>query len=346
MLGQRLPAEWEPQDAIILLWPKNIHDDGKHLANVVKLCEALVSVICDYADVIIALPNNEIENVRLRFKAMSIPLEHIYFYSVTYSDIDCITWARDNGPIAVETEQGMHLLQFLFHVNEEKAEINGASIFQQLQVQNAFSVTHYESINWALEGGAIETDGQGTLLVKEHVIFNKKNNIYLSKIDIENQLKNLFGVNNLIWIENGRVSENNNYIDELVRFCPNNTVVYTACDDDKDKYYDGLKKMEIELGNIKNAKGEPYRLLPLPWPGAIFNDEDERLSVSYASFLIVNEAVLVPIYNALSDEDALEVIFQAFPGFDILGIPCEALAEQGGNLHRIIVGLPEGVLGF
>jgi agmatine deiminase len=135
-------------------------------------------------------------------------------------------------------------------------------------------------------------------------------------------------------------------IDQLVRFCPNNTIVYTACDDEQDKYYEGLKKMEIELNFMKNATGEPYRLLPLPWPGTMFNDEDERLSVSYASFLIVNEAVLVPIYNALSDEDALEVIFQAFPGFDIMGIPCETLVEQGGSLHRIAMQLPEGVLGF
>jgi agmatine deiminase len=95
---------------------------------------------------------------------------------------------------------------------------------------------------------------------------------------------------------------------------------------------------------MTNADGVPYRLLPLPWPGEKFGDGDTRLPASYANFLVVNEAVLVPIYDALSDEDALEVISQAFPGFEIMGIPCSILIERGGSLHCITMQLPEGVL--
>lgn len=341
MLGQRLPAEWEPQDAVLLLWPhKGV--DGAHLNTIVQLCEALVSVICDYADVVIALPEIEIDSVRSRLDAMSIPLEHIYFYSISYGDASCNLWARDCGPITIEAEQGIKLLNFAVSNAEEKFDIN--SIFRQLHLQNAFPGACYEIQDWSLNGGVIEADGRGTLLVKKSY-FNKYNT-GLSKDDIESRLKNIFGVNNLIWLENGRVCENSHYIDQLVRFCPNNIIIYTACDDEQDLYYEELKKMEIELSLIKNAAGEQYRLLPLPWPGAIFNDDGERLAVSYASFLIVNEVVLVPIYNALSDEDALEVLFQAFPGFDIMGIPSETLAEQGGSLHRMAMQLPEGVLDF
>ncbi|MES2676471.1 MAG: agmatine deiminase family protein [Pseudomonadota bacterium] len=340
MLGKRLPAEWEPQDAVLLLWPQNIV--GAHFNNIVQLCEALVSVICDYADVLIALPEAEIDSVRSRLDAMSIPLEHIYFCPIVYGDAGCNLWARDSGPITIATAQGMKLLSFALSKDDEKFDIN--NILRQLQLQNAFPAACYDIHDWPLNGGVIEVDGQGTLLAKKS--YFSKFNIGLSKDDIEGRLKNIFGVTNVIWLENGSVCENTHHIDQLVRFCPNNTIIYTACDDEQDLHYEGLKKMEMELGLLKNAAGEPYRLLPLPWPGAIFNDEDERLPVSYASFLVVNEAVLVPIYNALSDEDALEVLFQAFPGFDIMGIPCETLAEQGGSLHRIAMQLPEGVLGF
>ena len=102
--------------------------------------------------------------------------------------------------------------------------------------------------------------------------------------------------------------------------------------------------MQEELKEMTNAKGQPYRLLPLPWPGPQFSDADERMPASYANFLIVNEAILVPIYNALSDEDALEVVSQAFPGYEIFGIPCLSLIERGGSLHCITMQLPEGVL--
>ncbi len=344
MLGQRLPAEWEPQDAILLLWP--LKDAmGIHYNDIEQLYEALVSIACDYADVIIALPEIEIENVRLRLEAMSIPLEYVHFYSIAYTDTTCNHWARDHGPIVVEAGQGMKLLNFNLS-GGEISHVNVTNIFQQLQLQNTFSTTQYETLHWNLEAGAVETDGQGTLLTNVSSFFNKKCNINLSKNDIESRLKNVFGVSNVIWLENGSVCDSSSGVDQLVRFCPNNTIVYTACDDEQDKYYDALKKMEIELSFMKNIKGEPYRLLPLPWPGAIFNDEDERLSVSYANFLIVNEAVLVPIYDVLSDEHALEVMFQAFPGFDIMGIPTQILAEQGGSLHRMAIQLPEGVLGF
>ncbi|MES2824722.1 MAG: agmatine deiminase family protein [Pseudomonadota bacterium] len=342
MLGQRLPAEWEPQDAILLLWPhKGV--DGMQLT-IVQLYEALVSVICDYTDVVIALSKTEIDNVRFRLEAMSIPLEHVYFYPVSYGDALSNLWARDCGPIAIESEQGLKLLSFTLNGCGEKVDAN--NVFKQLRLQNAFPAVCYEDQNWSLEAGVIGTDGQGTLLAKESYFLSKESSSNLSKDEIESRLKNAFGVSNILWLVSGSMCENCHYIDQLVRFCPNNTIVYTACDEEQDKYYKGLKKMEIELSFMKNAAGEPYRLLPLPWPGAMFNDEDERLQVSYASFLIVNEAVLVPIYNALSDEDALEVVFQAFPGFDIMGIPSETLVEQGGSLHRIAMQLPEGALGF
>ena len=347
MLSQRLPAEWEPQDAILLVWPHKEDTNWKYLADIVLLYEALVSVICDYADVVIALPNAEIDAVRSRLEAVSIPLEYVYFYPVTFYDANCHSWIRDHGPVGVVTEQGVRLLDFVPNNCDEKINLLSANtVSKQLQRQNAFPGADFEDQHWALEGGAVETDGQGIILTKTSYFLNHKCNINLSINEMEDRLKVVFGVSKVIWLEHGNLSGSNNFIDGLERFCPNNTIVYTACDDEQDELYADLKQMEIELEKISTALGEPFRLLPLPWPGAMYNDDGERLPVSYANFLVINEVVLVPTYDALSDEDALDVIFQAFPGFDIMGIPCSTLIEQGGSLHRIAMQLPEGVLGF
>lgn len=343
MVNQRLPAEWEPQDAVLLTWPHKNTGWNPFLDDVIQLYEALVSVICDYADVVIALPEEEIADARMRLEAMSIPMEYVYFYPVNTND----TWARDHGPITVQTDQGMKLLNFKFNGWGEKYPFDlDNSISKNLREQDAFPSAEFENEEWVLEGGSIDTDGQGTLLTTSSCLLNKNRNPHLSKSDIELRLKNAFGVRKINWLESGYLAgdDTDGHIDVLVRHCPNNTIVYTACDDEADEHYVELKKMENELAAMTNADGIAYRLLPLPWPGEKIGDADTRLPASYANFLVVNEAVLVPIYDSLSDEDALEVISQAFPGFEIMGIPCSTLIERGGSLHCITMQLPEGVL--
>jgi len=339
----RLPAEWEPQDAILLAWPHKDTGWNEQLDDVVPLYEALVSVICDFADIVIAIPEKDIPDVRSRLAAMDVPLEYVYFYPLESND----TWARDFGPISVQTEQGIKLLDFNFNAWGEKYKFDlDNTITQKLYAQNAFPSAALEKINFVLEGGSIESDGQGTLLTTSSCLLNKNRNPNLSKDAIEQQLKVTLGVQKVNWITSGYLAgdDTDGHIDVLARFCPNNTIVYTACDDENDEHYSALKNMEAELKEMTNLNGQAYRLLPLPWPGPKFNDNDQRLPATYANFLIVNEAVLVPIYDSLSDEDALEVISQAFPGYEIFGIPCLSLIERGGSLHCITMQLPEGVL--
>ncbi len=343
MTNQRLPAEWEPQDAILLAWPhKNTPWDWQ-LDDMVQLYEALVSVICDYADVVIALPEAAIPEVRERLGAMEVPLEYIYFYPVDSND----TWVRDFGPITVQTDAGMKVLNFEFNAWGQKYPFDlDNQVSAKMQVLNAFPAADFESVNFVLEGGSIETDGRGTLLTTTSCLLNKNRNPDLSKEQIEQQLKVALGVRKINWLSSGYLAgdDTDGHVDVLARICPNNTIVYTACDDENDEHYSELKSMEQELMAMTNADGQSYRLLPLPWPGAKYSDNDQRLPATYANFLVVNEAVLVPIYDSLSDEDALDVVSQAFPNYEIFGIPCLSLIERGGSLHCITMQLPEGVL--
>lgn len=343
MTTPRLPAEWEPQDAIFLVWPHKDTGWNDRLEDLEQLYEALVSVICDFADLVIAIPESQIERVRNRLAVMDVPLEYVYFYPSSSND----TWARDIGPITVQTKQGMRLLDFVFNGWGQKYTFDlDNKLTKTLYDQSAFPSAQYESVNFVLEGGSIETDGKGTLLTTRSCLLNKNRNSGLSKEQIEQQLKSAFGVKKINWLESGYLAgdDTDGHIDVLARLCPNNTIVYTACDDEQDEHYADLKRMEAELSAMTDADGQAYRLLPLPWPGALYGDRDQRMPASYANFLIVNEAVLVPIYDALSDEDALDVVSQAFPGYEIFGIPCSSLIERGGSLHCITMQLPEGVL--
>lgn len=343
MSSQRLPAEWEPQDAVMLTWPHKNTAWNYILDDVVQLYEALVTVICDYADVVIAAPADELDDIRTQLEIMQAPLEYIYLYPVPSND----TWARDHGPITVVTENGLTLLDFQFNGwgNKFPHDLDN-QISHRLFEQQAFAGATLESQDWVLEGGAIETDGRGTLLTTARCLLNPNRNPHLSKEEIELRLRDAFGVQKINWLHYGYLAgdDTDSHIDTLARLCPNNVIVYTACDDPLDEHYAELQKMEQELQAMTDVDGNAYRLIPLPWPQAAYNDEGQRLPATYANFLIVNEAVLVPIYDCLSDEDALEQISQAFPGYDVIGIPCSSLIEQGGSLHCITMQLPEGVL--
>lgn len=343
MSSQRLPAEWEPQDAVMLTWPHKNSPWDWILDDVVELYEALATVICDYADVVIAVPEAQLDEVRSRLEAMGAPLEYIHLYPCASND----SWARDHGPLTVETPEGFKLLDFQFNGwgNKFPHDLDD-QISRQLFAQNAFPYATIESQDWVLEGGSVETDGQGTLLTTSLCLLNKNRNPNLSRADIEARLISAFGVQKINWLDYGYLAgdDTDGHIDTLARLCPNNTIVYTACDDEQDEHYAELKKMEAQLQSFTNANGEAYRLLPLPWAGAVLGDEsDARLPSTYANFLIINEAVLVPIYGLPMDEDALEVVSQAFPDYEIFGIPCLSLIEQGGSLHCITMQIPEGV---
>jgi agmatine deiminase len=343
MSSQRLPAEWEPQDAVMLTWPHKNSPWDWILDDVVELYEALATVICDYADVVIAVPDAQIDEVRSRLEAMGAPLEYIHLYPCASND----SWARDHGPLTVETPEGFKLLDFQFNGwgNKFPHDLDD-QVSRQLFAQNAFPYATLESQDWVLEGGSVETDGQGTLLTTSSCLLNKNRNPNLSKADVEARLSAALGVKKINWLDHGYLAgdDTDGHIDTLARLCPNNTIVYTACDDEQDEHYTELKKMEAQLQSFTNADGEPYRLLSLPWAGEVLSDEsDARLPSTYANFLIINEAVLVPIYGLPMDEDALEVVSQAFPGYEIFGIPCLSLIEQGGSLHCITMQIPEGV---
>jgi agmatine deiminase len=206
----------------------------------------------------------------------------------------------------------------------------------------AFGKTPLRTVDLILEGGSIESDGSGTLLTTAECLLNPNRNAQLGKAQIEARLTAELGIRNFQWLENGWLAgdDTDAHIDTLARLCPNDTVLYVQCNDPADEHFPALRNMEDEL-----KKMDHLRLLPLPWPAARFDESGNRLPATYANFLIINGAVLVPTYNdSTNDACALATVKKAFPDREIIGTDCSSLILQHGSLHCVTMQIPKGVL--
>ncbi|NLX26701.1 MAG: agmatine deiminase family protein [Lentisphaerae bacterium] len=314
---KRLPAEWEPQDAVLLAWPHENTDWAPVLKEARKTFDQIAYAIKRFQRVIRVAPD-----------AFNLPTDD--------------TWARDFGPITIEENGAPLLLDFTFNGwgNKFPAEQDNR-ITRALHQLGAFGSTPLRSIDLVLEGGSIESDGEGTLLTTAECLLNPNRNPNLSKEQIETALRKELGVDTILWLNHGALlgDDTDAHIDTLARLAPDRTIVYTACNDPADEHYDELKKMEHELEAFSD-----YRLLPLPWPAPKYDNEGHRLPATYANYLVINGAVLVPTYNDPADDSALAVVQKAFPDREMIGIDCSTLILQHGSLHCVTMQIPKGVL--
>ena len=258
------------------------------------------------------------------------------------------TWARDHGPITIVCRDEPTLLDFGFNGwgGKYPSDLDNA-ITRRLFRDGAFGATPLETVDLVLEGGSIEVDGSGTLLTTARCLLAPTRNPKLTQDGLEARLKELLGLDRILWLQHGHLTgdDTDSHIDTLARFCDARTIAYVACDDPNDEHHAELKAMEEELRALRAADGGPYRLVPLPWPRARYDDDGRRLPATYANFLIINGAVLVPTYDDPADGPALARLRECFPGREIIGVDCLPLIYQYGSLHCVTMQLPEGVLG-
>ena len=174
------------------------------------------------------------------------------------------------------------------------------------------------------------------------------NNYYINDADINTILKAFMSTTDeflILWIENGYLAgdDTDSHVDTLARFCSEDTIVYVKCEDESDEHYDELRAMEEEIKAFRQENGEPYRLVPLPMADEVVW-EGERLPATYANFLIINGAVLLPFYNSPKDEEARKVLQAVFPDREVIGINCLPLIKQHGSLHCVTMQYPEGYI--
>ncbi|MCB0571570.1 MAG: agmatine deiminase family protein, partial [Phaeodactylibacter sp.] len=253
------------------------------------------------------------------------------------------TWARDHGAITVEEDGQWVLLDFMFNGWGLKfPAFHDNLITGRLYEQGVFGSWPLRRPGMVLEGGGIESDGQGTILTTAECLLSPNRNPHLSQADIERQLSEWLGATHILWLHHGYLAgdDTDSHIDTLARLCPNDTIAYVRCGDPDDEHYAALQLMENELRAMRTKAGAPFRLTPLPWPQACYAADGFRLPATYANFLVINGAVLVPTYGAPQDDEALEIIGNCFPGRAVIGINCRMLIEQHGSLHCITMQYP------
>lgn len=334
---KRLPAEWEPQDAVLICWPHQKTDWAPRLKEAEAVFMDIAEAVTRFEKLIIVVHDKA--TVRTKLAARGVNMKNVALYEIESND----TWARDFGPVTIYEDGKPVLLDFTFTGWGGKFEAGfDNQITARLHAAGAFGKTPLRTVNLILEGGSIESDGNGTLLTTAECLLNSNRNAKLNKTQVENGLAGELGIRNFQWLENGRLAgdDTDAHIDTLARLCPDNTVLYVKCDNPADEHFPALSTMESEL-----KKTERFRLLPLPWPAPRFDEHGSRLPATYANFLIINSAVLVPTYNDPAHDDAaLSAVKKAFPGREIIGIDCSVLILQHGSLHCVTMQIPKGVL--
>lgn len=331
-----LPAEWAEQEFVQLTWPHSETDWAYMLDEVNKCFIEIAQQILKRSNLlIVCVDSDEVEKCFGEEE-----LSRITFAEMPTND----TWARDHAGITV-FENGLPVVyDFAFNGWGMKY----ASNYDNLITRNLYmagvlgEAGHRNCFNFILEGGSIESDGKGIILTTaECLLSDNRNN--LSEDDMEDKLKEYFGAKQVLWLEHGYLAgdDTDSHVDTLARLCPNNTIAYVQCDDEADEHYDELKAMEDELKAFSPFDtGGSFQLVPLPMADAVY-EKGERLPATYANFLVLNGAVLMPTYGSPKDEVAKMQLQKAFPAHEIIGVDSSALIKQHGSLHCVTMQYPK-----
>lgn len=335
-----LPAEWALQSGVQLTWP-HAHTDWNYMLDEVQACFVNIArEIAQRERLLIATP--EPEEVRKQLAGL-VNMENVCLIECDTND----TWARDHGAISTLGADGVYLLDFKFNGWGLKFAADKDNLITRRLVEaDALHGQYVNCLSFVLEGGSIESDGMGTLLTTTECLSSPNRNGSMTHQDIENYLRKRFHLKQVLWLDYGYLAgdDTDSHIDTLARLCSPDTIAYVQCKDSSDEHYAALKQMEEQLATFRTLSGQPYRLLPLPMADAVVVD-GERLPATYANFLIMNDAVLYPTYNQpANDQRAKEVLLEAFPDREIVGIDCRALIKQHGSLHCVTMQYPQGVI--
>ncbi len=339
-----LLPEWAPQAGVLLVWPHTGSDWGPRLeaieaeytdlARAIAAREALL-VLCQDAD--------HRTRVAERLASCGIPAARLHLACIATDD----TWVRDYGPLAIAGDDTpLELLDFAFNAWGGKyPHAHDACATASLHASGMLGPTPLRHDPLVVEGGALESDGRGTLMTTAGCLDRATRNPGLDRTEVEARLCAALGMQRVIWLEVTPLpgDDTDGHVDTLARFCDPHTIAYASCTDPTDPAYPPLQALEAQLSALRTPDGAPYRLVPLPLPTAQFADDGRRLAATHANFLIVNGAVLCPLYGDPADAVAMARLAGAFPGREVVGVPARTLIEENGSLHCATMQLPAGL---
>lgn len=342
MGSRRLAPEWARQDAVILVWPHANSDWHSQLEAIEKTYIELSRYISRHQKLILVAFNPAHQQyIQKTLSNHGIKQEKVVFVDIATND----TWVRDYGPIAVESDIGLKILNFNFNAWGKKYAHEDDNKFNQYIKQKINDDFPIENINFVLEAGNLEINDQGIMLCSWNCFTRNSHEQEITLSTLEHDFENWFGCNRVLWINDVILNgdDTDGHIDTLVRYCDDDIVVYTAVGNKSDPNYETLNALSAQLQIIKRSEATISELVPLPSPKPIFNDGNQ-LPATYANFLICNDFIFVPVFNDQQDNYALKTIDDLFPKHEIIDIESNTLIQQYGGIHCATMQIPEGFL--
>src|SRR5438046_2646320 len=325
-LGYRMPAEWEPQEAVWLAWPHNEFTwPGGMLAGVEGSYIEIIRALYTGQKIKLLVKNSDSEaRIRGLLSRADITLKQIVFLRMATED----SWIRDYGPTFVTNTESRQLamVKWIFNAWGNKYD----DLLGDNRIPHQMNLTVHLPMfepGIVLEGGSIEVNGAGTVLTTEQCLLNKNRNPQLTREEIENYLTDYLNVSRVVWLKEGIVGDDTDgHIDDIARFVDEQTVICAFEDDPSDENYKLLKE------NHDLLQHQGFRVVTIPMPGFV-GDRQGRLPASYANFYIGNGAVVVPQFGHTNDQRALDILRKCFPNHEVAGVHATAMVYGLGTIH-------------
>ena len=332
-----MPAEWSPQEAVWLSWPSNQESCPATFEHLQEKFGEIAGWISQHEKVRINAPAAMHHAIRLLVMDEEGDLSQLELFDHPTNDV----WCRDHGPIFVKHRDTGDVAITDWKYNAWGGKFPPFDLDDAIpgRVAEALKLPRFQS-EMILEGGAIETNGNGLLLTTEAVLLNKNRNPEMSKKQIEDELKAMLGVSTVFWLKNGiEGDDTDGHIDDITRFVREDAVITMVEPASNDANAKTLSENKERLQDLRTLSGERVDIIEIEMPTALVPKKDwrlDRLPASYANFLVINGAVLVPTFRQKKkDQNALGIIGECFPGREIIGVECSKLVMEGGALHCI-----------
>ena len=328
-----MPAEWEPQAAVWFSWPHRLKTWPRHFRPIPAKFAEIIATISRFEDVRVNCARPLQARARRLCERAGAVMERVAFLDHATDD----AWCRDHGPIFVKhTRTGeVALTDWGFNAWGEKYPAWKRDDAIPRRIERVLGLRRFPG-PMVLEGGSIDVNGEGLLLTTESCLLNPNRNPHLTRTQIEQALRDHLGVREIIWLGDGIAGDDTDgHVDDLTRFYKADGIVTAVETNSRDANYRALAENFERLHDLRTPQGRRFALRTLPMPRAL-HGRGQRLPASYANFLIINGAVIVPVFGQpRCDAEALEVLRDCFPGREVIGIDCRDLVLGLGTLHCI-----------
>ena len=332
-LGFRMPAEWEPQSAVWLSWPHRRKTWPRSFRPIPAKFAEIAATISRYETVRLNVAGPLQAAARRLLNRAKADLARVEIFDHATDD----AWCRDHGPIFVKSARTGEVALTDWQFNAWGGKYPKFNDDNQVpsRVAGVLRLRHFKN-PMVLEGGSIDVNGEGLMLTTEACLLNKNRNPQLTRGQIEQALRDFLGVHTIYWLGEGIVGDDTDgHVDDLSRFFRSDGILTAVESNTHDENYRALHENLERLKSLRTPAGKKFKIVELPMPHACYREE-QRLPATYANFLVLNGAVLVPAFRQTKrDREAAEVIAACFPGREVVPIDCLDLVIGRGTLHCI-----------